>query len=63
MAFYVLKILLIITETRVKMELAELHKPIMKTNAAIETLKKQKLEIQYDLENNIIPQIRLYQNR
>ncbi|CAH2057808.1 unnamed protein product, partial [Iphiclides podalirius] len=50
-------------ETQVKMELAELHKPIAKINAAIETLKKQKLQIQYDLENNIMPQIRLYQNK
>ncbi|GBP52120.1 Structural maintenance of chromosomes protein 5, partial [Eumeta japonica] len=50
-------------ENKVKMELATLHKPILKTNAAIETLKKQKLEIQYDLENNVMPQIRLYQNR
>ncbi|XP_041971586.1 structural maintenance of chromosomes protein 5 [Aricia agestis] len=48
---------------KVKMELAELHKPIAKTNAALETLKKQKLEVQYDLENNITPQIRLYQNK
>ncbi|XP_038218178.1 structural maintenance of chromosomes protein 5 [Zerene cesonia] len=50
-------------ESRVKMELAELHKPITKTNAAIDTLKKQKLEVQYDLENNVTPQIRLYQNK
>ncbi|XP_063833997.1 structural maintenance of chromosomes protein 5 [Ostrinia nubilalis] len=50
-------------ENQVKMELAELHKPIQKTNTALEGLKKKKLEIQYDLENNVIPQIRLYQNR
>ncbi|CAG9792336.1 unnamed protein product [Diatraea saccharalis] len=50
-------------ENQVKMELAELHKPIMKTNAALDNLKKQKLEVQYDLENNITPQIRLYENR
>ncbi|KAI5632265.1 AAA domain-containing protein [Phthorimaea operculella] len=50
-------------ETQVKMELAELHKPIAKCNAAIDTLKKQRLEIQYDLENNITPQIRLYENK
>ncbi|XP_068624115.1 structural maintenance of chromosomes protein 5 [Battus philenor] len=50
-------------ETQVKMELAELHKPIAKINAAIEMVKKKKLELQYDLENNVIPQIRLYQNR
>ncbi|KAL4709644.1 hypothetical protein ACJJTC_007375 [Scirpophaga incertulas] len=50
-------------ESQVKMELAELQKPIAKTNAAIETLKKQKLEVQYDLENNVTPQIRLFQNK
>ncbi|XP_060807811.1 structural maintenance of chromosomes protein 5 [Amyelois transitella] len=50
-------------ETKIKMDLAELHKPILKTNAALDTLKKQKLEIQYDLENNITPQMRLYQNK
>ncbi|XP_022837400.1 structural maintenance of chromosomes protein 5 [Spodoptera litura] len=49
--------------TKVKMELAEIHKPIAKTNAAIENQKKKKLEIQYDLENNVMPQIRLYQNK
>ncbi|CAG5030880.1 unnamed protein product, partial [Parnassius apollo] len=50
-------------ETQIKMELAELHKPIAKTNAAIDMLKKQKLDVQYDLENNVTPQIRLYQNK
>ncbi|CAH0403320.1 unnamed protein product [Chilo suppressalis] len=50
-------------ENQVKMELAELHKPIMRTNAALDNLKKQKLEVQYDLENNITPQIRLYENK
>ncbi|XP_053620160.1 structural maintenance of chromosomes protein 5 [Plodia interpunctella] len=50
-------------ETKVKMDLAELHKPIAKTNSALDSLKKQKLEVQYDLENNIMPQIRLYQNK
>ncbi|KAL0860346.1 hypothetical protein ABMA27_009749 [Loxostege sticticalis] len=50
-------------ETQVKMELAELIKPIQKTNLALEGLKKKKLEVQYDLENNVMPQIRLYQNR
>ncbi|XP_047036905.1 structural maintenance of chromosomes protein 5 [Helicoverpa zea] len=49
--------------TKVKMELAELHKSITKTNAAIDILKKQRSEVQFDLENNIMPQIRLYQNK
>ncbi|KAJ0171701.1 hypothetical protein K1T71_012464 [Dendrolimus kikuchii] len=50
-------------ETQVKMELAELQKPIARSNAMIDTLKKQKLQMQYDLENNVVPQIRLYQNK
>ncbi|XP_052749522.1 structural maintenance of chromosomes protein 5 [Galleria mellonella] len=50
-------------ESSVKMELAELKKIVTKTNAALEMLKKQKLEVQYDLENNVVPQIRLYQNK
>ncbi|XP_059044838.1 structural maintenance of chromosomes protein 5 [Achroia grisella] len=50
-------------DSSVRMDLAELHKSITKTNAALEILKKQKLDAQYDLENNVIPQIRLYQNK
>ncbi|KAM3956376.1 structural maintenance of chromosomes 5 [Aphomia sociella] len=50
-------------ESRVKSELAELHKQTTKTNAVLEVVKKQKSEVQYDLENNVIPQIRLYQNK
>ncbi|KAJ8708813.1 hypothetical protein PYW08_010195 [Mythimna loreyi] len=50
-------------ETKVKLDLAEIHKPLTKTNAAIENLKKQKLEVQHKLENDVMPQIRLYQNR
>ncbi|XP_026316066.1 structural maintenance of chromosomes protein 5 [Hyposmocoma kahamanoa] len=50
-------------ENRVKMELDELHISITKTNSAIDKLKKQKMDMQYDLENNVIPQIRLYQNK
>ncbi|XP_075985981.1 structural maintenance of chromosomes 5 [Anticarsia gemmatalis] len=50
-------------DAKVKMELAELHKHISKTNAAIDNLKKQKLEVQYDLDNNVVPQMRLYQNK
>ncbi|KAJ8708457.1 hypothetical protein PYW07_010582 [Mythimna separata] len=50
-------------ETKVKLDLAEIHKPLTKTNAAIDNLKKQKLDVQYDLENNVMPQIRLYQNK
>lgn len=43
--------------------MAEIVKALAKTKAGMDVLKKQKLEIQYDLENNIMPQIRLYQNR
>ncbi|CAB3225786.1 unnamed protein product [Arctia plantaginis] len=50
-------------ETKVKMELAEFHKHISQTNGAIEVLKKQKLELQHDIEMNINPHIRLCQNR
>ncbi|CAD0205738.1 unnamed protein product [Chrysodeixis includens] len=50
-------------EQQVKLDLSELHKHIMKTNAAIDNLKKKKLEVQYDLENNVTPQIRQYENR
>ncbi|XP_045540053.1 structural maintenance of chromosomes protein 5 [Papilio machaon] len=50
-------------ETQIKMELAELQKPISINNATIERFKKHKLELQYDLENNIKPQIRLFQNK
>lgn len=46
-----------------QMDLAEIREPIRKTNAAIENQKKKKLEVQYDLENNVMPQIRLYQNK
>ncbi|KAF9822461.1 hypothetical protein SFRURICE_006544 [Spodoptera frugiperda] len=47
---------------KTQMDLAEIREPIRKTNAAIENQKKKKLEVQYDLENNVMPQIRLYQN-
>ncbi|CAK1547618.1 unnamed protein product [Leptosia nina] len=50
-------------ESSIKMKMAEIHKSISATNAAIDTLKKKKLEVQFDYENNVIPQIRLYQNR
>lgn len=53
----------IFTENRVKMELADLHKEITNTNSAIDKLKKLKMEMQFDLENNIIPQLQLYQSR
>ncbi|XP_047519657.1 structural maintenance of chromosomes protein 5 isoform X1 [Pieris napi] len=50
-------------ETSIKMKLAEIHKSIATTNATIDTLKKKKLEVEFDYENNIVPQMRLYQNR
>ncbi|KAF9415734.1 hypothetical protein HW555_006704 [Spodoptera exigua] len=49
--------------TKVKMELAEIKTPIERTNAAIGNQKKQKSEIQYDYDHNVIPQIRAYQNK
>ncbi|XP_037299568.1 structural maintenance of chromosomes protein 5 isoform X2 [Manduca sexta] len=50
-------------ETRIKMEIAELRKPIAKINSQMDALKKQKLVIQCDLDNNVIPQIRMCQNK
>lgn len=48
---------------KIKMDLAEVEKPIMKTKAAIDQIKKKKLEVQYELENDVMPQIRSNQNK
>ncbi|KAG7296676.1 hypothetical protein JYU34_020532 [Plutella xylostella] len=50
-------------ETKVKLDLDELKNPLRNTNLAIDRLKKNKGEVQYDLETNVSPQIRLYQNK
>lgn len=50
-------------ETKVKMQLGELKMPIQRTEKAIDTVKKDKLQVQYDLENNVTPHLRLYQNK
>ncbi|XP_061704985.1 structural maintenance of chromosomes protein 5 [Cydia pomonella] len=52
-----------INEDGVKMELAQLHKKIAKENASIDAIKKQHMEMQFQLESNVTPVIRHHQNK
>ncbi|KAI8423510.1 hypothetical protein MSG28_012621 [Choristoneura fumiferana] len=50
-------------ENGVKEELAELHRLIASANAAADASRKQRLEAEFDLDHNVKPQIRSYQNK